>query len=197
MASCATPHRNRPGDRAHFNWGLFAKFERLLKCGAVSGKLPRAESSSRRTKARVSTGHLVQGAPILAPRPIPMPRAILRLVASAKSQCTPCAFAASTVRVTPSDRLQDRSPHHQNAAPDPGCALLHTRAGQLREQRANSRLSSGASVAEKRNRVLYGPAGTAKTQLASALGVLACQMWPPAVGSQALSPPFFPGPPVI
>jgi DNA replication protein DnaC len=37
-------------------------------------------------------------------------------------------------------------------------------------------LCSGAFVAEKRNLVLYGPVGTGKTHLATALGVIACQM---------------------
>ncbi len=37
-------------------------------------------------------------------------------------------------------------------------------------------LCSGMFVAEKRNLVLYGPVGTGKTHLATALGVLACQM---------------------
>jgi len=37
-------------------------------------------------------------------------------------------------------------------------------------------LCSGIFVAEKRNLVLYGPVGTGKTHLATALGVLACQM---------------------
>jgi len=35
--------------------------------------------------------------------------------------------------------------------------------------------SSGAFIAEKKNLVLYGPVGTGKTHLASALGVLACE----------------------
>ena len=35
-------------------------------------------------------------------------------------------------------------------------------------------LCSGACIAEKKNLVLYGPVGTGKTHLASALGVLAC-----------------------
>ncbi len=35
-------------------------------------------------------------------------------------------------------------------------------------------LCSGAFIAEKKNLVLYGPVGTGKTHLASALGVLAC-----------------------
>ena len=37
-------------------------------------------------------------------------------------------------------------------------------------------LRSGAFIAEKRNLVLYGPVGTGKTHLATALGVLACSM---------------------
>jgi DNA replication protein DnaC len=37
-------------------------------------------------------------------------------------------------------------------------------------------LCSGAFIAEKKNLVLYGPVGTGKTHLATALGVLACGM---------------------
>jgi DNA replication protein DnaC len=37
-------------------------------------------------------------------------------------------------------------------------------------------LCSGSFVAEKRNLVLYGPVGTGKTHLATALGVIGCQM---------------------
>ena len=40
---------------------------------------------------------------------------------------------------------------------------------------SRTELSSGAFIAEKKNLVLYGPVGTGKTHLASALGVLACE----------------------
>jgi len=40
---------------------------------------------------------------------------------------------------------------------------------------SRTELSSGAFIKEKKNLVLYGPVGTGKTHLASALGVLACE----------------------
>jgi len=40
---------------------------------------------------------------------------------------------------------------------------------------SRTELSSGAFIGEKKNLVLYGPVGTGKTHLASALGVLACE----------------------
>ncbi len=41
---------------------------------------------------------------------------------------------------------------------------------------SRTELCSGAFIGEKRNLVLYGPVGTGKTHLATALGVIACQM---------------------
>ena len=40
---------------------------------------------------------------------------------------------------------------------------------------SRTELSGGAFIGEKKNLVLYGPVGTGKTHLASALGVLACE----------------------
>ena len=64
---------------------------------------------------------------------------------------------------------------------DAGFPVYKTLAGydfaslRLPPNLSRTELSGGAFIAENKNLVLYGPVGTGKTHLASALGVLACE----------------------